>query len=66
VPVYPSAALATALVAWAYETHRLPSEVYADYLEHPRDYLLLFEYGHFSNERAEAERKKAEKQPRGH
>lgn len=64
----PRAALFVSLVAYAHHHGRLPSEVYAQYLEHQRDYELLFTFGTFKSEEEEKARKKAEeeaKRPKG-
>jgi hypothetical protein len=54
--------LFTALVAYAFDNGRRPSEVYEDYLDHREDYELLFAFGNF---RYEEEQKALEQSKKG-
>lgn len=52
----------TQIIAHAERSHRHPSEVFADYLEHPADYRLVWRWRSYVNEQ---ERKAAEDARRG-
>ena len=58
---YPGAALLTSIVAYASEFGRRPSDVYDDYLAHPKDYELIFSWRAYLAEVQKEEVKKQRK-----
>ena len=56
---YPEAALLLNILAHASKHDRHPSEVYEDYLEHPREYRLRWTYDAWAAERENQEMERA-------
>jgi hypothetical protein len=62
-PAYPGAAFTVSIIAWAAEHGKLPSEVFKQYIDSPRDFQMIFAYEAW---KAQEHKKMMDKAKKGH